>query len=406
MQKYTDKKAYDKVVKARTVLLVGQPFFGCLALHMDLVEVTNADMVPTMAVDGTNIYYHPPFVLSLSEQELVGVVAHEVMHCAYRHFSRRSHRNPIIWNWAGDYVINADLLKAKFTLPKERLHDSKYDGFSTEEVYEKLKQEVKKQIQEATRYSGGGHLDPMADKGRCGGVIDAGSLGKKPGSSSKAEQEAAERKWDTTVRIAVNVAKRTNAGQVPGYLERLVKQLREPRVSWRELTRQFIDQSMTKDYSWQRPNKRYLGQGLILPGFISDALHEMNFGIDVSGSITHEMAEFMLGEVAGALNDGTADKMNVIYFDTAVRHVDTYVPGDLVQCKVIAGGGTDFDDTFKWISENAADAQCTVVLTDMMTMSFGKDPGHPVLWGAYLPSAMLASVKPPFGDIIQVDSSE
>jgi predicted metal-dependent peptidase len=82
------------------------------------------------------------------------------------------------------------------------------------------------------------------------------------------------------------------------------------------------------------------------------------------------------------------------------------VPGDLVQCKVIAGGGTDFDDTFKWISENAADAQCTVVLTDMMTCSFGKDPGHPVLWGAYLPSAMLASVKPPFGDIIQVDSSE
>jgi predicted metal-dependent peptidase len=404
MQKYTDKKAYDKVIKARTVLLVGQPFFGCLALHMDLVEVTDAALVGTMAVDGTNMYYHPPFVLSLSEQELVGVVAHEVMHCAYKHFSRRSHRNPVIWNWAGDYVINADLLKAKFTLPKEKLHDPKYDGFSTEEVYEKLKQEVKKQIQQATGSQGG--LDPLADKGRCGGVIDAGSLGKKPGSGSKAEQEAAERKWDVTVRVAVNVAKRANAGQVPGYLERLVKQLREPRVSWRELTRQFIDQSMTKDYSWQRPNKRYLGQGLILPGFISDALHEMNFGIDVSGSVTHEMAEFMLGEVAGALNDGTADKMNVIYFDTAVRHVDTYIPGDLVQCKVIAGGGTNFDDTFKWISENAADASCTVVLTDMLTSSFGKDPGHPVLWGAYLPSAMLATIKPPFGDIVQVDSSE
>jgi predicted metal-dependent peptidase len=78
----------------------------------------------------------------------------------------------------------------------------------------------------------------------------------------------------------------------------------------------------------------------------------------------------------------------------------------VVQCKVIAGGGTDFDDTFKWISKNAADASCTVVLTDMMTSSFGKDPGHPVLWGAYLPSAMLASIKPPFGDIVQVDSSE
>ncbi len=399
----SDKKAYDKVIKGRTVLLVGQPFFGCLALHMSLVEVTDAAMINTMAVDGTNMYYHPPFVNSLSEQELVGVLAHETMHCAYRHFSRRGHRNPLVWNWAGDYVINADLLKAKFTLPKERLHDPKYDGFSTEEVYERLKQELKQQMQQMSG-GGQGKMDPQADKGRCGGVIDAGSLGKQ--GTDKAQQEAADRKWDTTVRIAVNVAKRANAGQVPGYLERLVKQLKEPKVSWRDLTRQFIDQSMSKDYSWQRPNKRYLGQGLILPGFISDALHEMNFGIDVSGSISHEMATLMLSEVAGALNDGTADKMNVIYFDTEVRHVDSYVPGDIVECKVIAGGGTDFDDAFKWISENAADASCTVVLTDMLTMSFGKDPGHPVLWGAYLPSSMLASIKPPFGETIQVDSSE
>jgi predicted metal-dependent peptidase len=415
MDHYTDKKTYNKIIKARTVLLVGQPFFGCLAMHMSLVEVQEENLVGTMAVDGTNVYYHPPFVNTLSEQELVGVMAHEVMHCAYKHFSRRNHRNPIIWNWAGDYVINADLLKAKFTLPgqpigvnsppgtKGHLFDPQFDGFSTEEVYEKLKQKTK--TIKITMSGGQGKLDPQADKGGCGGVIDAGSLGKAEGSS-KQEKEAADRKWDTTVRIAANVAKRANAGLTPGYLERLVKELKEPRVSWRELTRQFIDQSMTKDYSWQRPNKRYLGQGLILPGFIPDALHLMNFGIDVSGSISHEMAQKMLSEVSGALDDGTADQLNVIYFDTEVRHVDTFTPGDLVQCRVIAGGGTHFDDTFKWIKNNAADAACTAVLTDMMTASFGEDPGHPVLWGAYLPQAMLASIKPPFGDIVQVDSED
>ena len=74
MDHHTDKKTYNKIIKARTVLLVGQPFFGCLAMHMSLVEVLDENLVGTMAVDGTNVYYHPPFVNTLSEQELVGVM--------------------------------------------------------------------------------------------------------------------------------------------------------------------------------------------------------------------------------------------------------------------------------------------------------------------------------------------
>lgn len=419
MTTVTNKKAYDAVIRARTALIVTQPFFGCLALHLELVEDTKGTVGKTMAVDGVHMYYYPDFVLSLNEQELIGVVAHEVMHCALQHMTRRGHRNPVIFNMAGDYVINGDLLKANFQLPKKRLHDPKYDSMSTEEVYERIKEEVQKKLQQqqgkgggkGKKGQGGGDGDDVMvipdtdlDPGGCGGVHDAG--GKNGQSGSKAEADAIGREWDANVRMAVNVARRANAGSCPGYLERLVRTLEEPKVHWRDLLRQFIDNSMTKDYSWSRPNRRFASQGLVLPGFISDALHHLVCCIDVSGSVDGPMMQAMVSECAGALNMGTADKLTIMYADTAVRQVDEFLPGDLVTAKTVGGGGTCFNDSMRWVKEHAADAACMVYLTDMLTSSFGEDPGMPVFWGAYLPKAQLARIKPPFGHIVQVDTSE
>lgn len=414
-----DKKAYDAVIRARTMLLVTQPFFGCLALHLDTVEVgeETAKMLPTMAVDGVHLFYNPAFVNKITDAELVGVCAHEVMHCALQHITRRGHRNPVIYNMAGDYVINGDLTKAGFALPKPHLCDAKYDGMSSEEVYERIKEQVEKQLQKQAKEQGkgkkqkgdgeGGMSMPdtdlnVPDPGGCGGFMDAGGQGNK----DKAQADSIRREWDANVRMAVNVAKRANAGKLPGYLDRLVSQLQEPKVSWRELTRQFIDNSMLKDYSWARPNRRFASQGLVLPGFVSDALHHLVMFIDVSGSVTHEMMTAMVSEGAGALNDGIADKLTVVYVDTAVRQVDEWLPGDLVQAKTVGGGGTDFGSCMKWAKDHVADAACGIFLTDMMTSDFGEDPGFPMLWGAYLPHNMLAQVKVPFGTVVAVDTSE
>ena len=428
-----DKKAYDKLIKARTVLLVSQPFFGCLALHLQLVEMDDSkpSNFKTMAVDGTNMYYWPSFVMKLTEPELIAVVAHEVMHCCFMHMTRRGHRNPVIWNFAGDYIINDVLKKAAFNLPTPHLYDAKYDGMSTEEAYERIKQEVQKKLNQQAKDGQGGKqkqkgkgkgkgqgqgdgdeegdgegtiylpdTDLDIDPGQCGGVMDAAGPGKKH------EQDQVGREWDANVRMAVNVAKRANAGTVPGYLERLVQNLQDPKVSWREVTRQFIDDSMSKDYSWSRPNRRHAANDLYLPGFISDALHHMVFVVDTSGSIDGPMLTAFVSEISGALNDGTADRLTILYADTAVRHVDEFVRGDLVTAKMHGGGGTDFADSFRWIKENTPDAACVVYLTDMLTSTFGEDPGMPTLWAAYLPENMLASIKPPFGSIIKVDTSE
>jgi predicted metal-dependent peptidase len=412
-----NKKAYDAIIRARTVLLVSNPFFGCLALHLDLVEDEKGRVCRTMAVDGVSMYYYPDFVLGLSEAELIGVVAHEVLHCALQHMTRCQHRNHVIFNMAGDYVINDDLLTAGFTLPAKRLYDPKYKNMSTEEVYERIRDDVQKQLNKQKGKKGqkgqqgdgaggmvidGTDLDTEGlDPGGCGGVMDAGG---RQGDKAKADEVG--RDWDANVRMAVNVAKRANAGTVPGYLERLVRQLTAPKISWRELTRQFIDTSMSKDYSWSRPNRRHVYNGLHLPGFISDALHHLVMFIDVSGSVDEKMMQAMVSEGAGALNDHTADKLTIVYVDTDVRKVDEWVPGDLVTCSTVGGGGTDFASAMQWVKKTCPDAACIIFLTDMMTSSFGEDPGIPTLWGAYLPAVQLATVKVPFGNVIAVDTAE
>lgn len=394
-----NQKAYDAVIRARTILLISQPFFGCLALHLQPVEVEHEGFCQTMAVDGTHLFYWPKFVLSLSEQELQGVVAHEVMHCALQHFSRCKTRNPIKWNWAGDFVINEDLLSAGFTLPKQRLHDPKYKGMSTEEVYSRLPDPpvIKIMVGGGQGDSKGG-MSADADKGMCGGVIMP-----KDGDNHE-EAEARAREWEINVRMAVTQAELANAGKLPGYLERLVKQLKKPKISWRDITRQFIDGNMTKDYSWARPNRRYVSSGLYLPGFVPDALHHMVFVGDVSGSITDKIMTAYLSEVGGALDDGVADMITTVYVDTEVRHVDEYLPGDLIQCKTHGGGGTDFKPGFDWVMKNAPDATCMIYLTDMMPCSWDlPDPGMPVLWAAWCPESYLNTVKVPFGQVIHID---
>lgn len=424
MSKFKDKAAHESMMKARTRLVVSQPFYGCLSLQLKLVEVTEemqgmfGGRIETMAVDGRHLYYWPPFVHSLSEDECLAVVAHEVTHCAYQHMTRRGSRDHLIWNYAGDYVINSDLKKAGFNLPTPHLYDPKYEGWSTDEIYDDIYRNAKKlniQIQQPGSAKGGqgqgqgqqqgngrgGGMDP----GRMGAVLDADHQQKQQGDSegARAEQDRIGRQWEGNVRMAINVAVR-QAGKLPGNLERLVNALKEPTVDWRAQLHQFVDGAMGCDYSWMRPNRRFVSQGVYLPGYAPDSLRQLIMGIDVSGSITDELMRAMVSEGAGALDGGVCDELVVVYIDDGLpRQIDTFNKGDLVEAKTMGGGGTDFTKSMAYLAEHYPDASAMVFLTDMMTLGWGEEPPFPVLWGAYLPKNLLAQVTPPFGSVLHVE---
>src|SRR5258708_25967334 len=87
-----------KLSRARTQLLLNQPFFGTLCLRLKL----EPGSLPTMATDGRRIVYNTDFVAELKPAELEGLLAHEGLPCSLAHQCPRGQRDPGLWNRATD----------------------------------------------------------------------------------------------------------------------------------------------------------------------------------------------------------------------------------------------------------------------------------------------------------------
>jgi predicted metal-dependent peptidase len=141
----TTLSSVARIQKARTALLLDHPFFGTLLFRLGARARSS---IATMATDGVSLYFNPQFVETLSGAELIGTLAHEVMHPALQHHTRRSGRSPKRWNMACDYAINPMLLDAGLTLPKGVLCEARFRGMSAEEIYNQLEAEEGQSSQE------------------------------------------------------------------------------------------------------------------------------------------------------------------------------------------------------------------------------------------------------------------
>lgn len=402
----------EKLTRARAAMIMSQPFFATLALHLDFVEDSTAE---TMWTDGRSIGYSPAFVGECTLSELQGVIAHEVMHCANGHHVRRGNRDAARWNKACDYAINPDLIAAGFSLPKGALINPAFANLGAEEIFRQLgdqpdqsgkdQQPGGKDQQPGGQPQAGNQQQPGAsapaggnDPGACGEIRDAAP------AHCPAELSAAESEWKANVRQALAVAKAQNAGTVPGHLARLDVETIKPRIDWRGELRRFIDQSNVKDFSWSRPNRRFIGQGLILPGFVSDSLSHLVVAIDTSGSIDREALSAFAAELGAALDEGAADRVTVIYCDAAVKGTATFERGESLSISPVGGGGTRFSPAMDWIDQNAPDASAVVYFTDLICNDFGDEPGAPVLWAAWGDPRKIDEMakRVPYGEVMHL----
>lgn len=135
------ERAWRKFRRAVMTIDNKHGFFADLLYTMKILMTTE---VKTMATDGTHILWNPFFVLEeLDSNEMIFVIAHELMHCILLHMSRVGSRVPYTWNLAGDYAINllldtGDDGSSIGDRPKSALFDHKYDNMSTEKIYELL----------------------------------------------------------------------------------------------------------------------------------------------------------------------------------------------------------------------------------------------------------------------------
>ena len=358
-----DRVVREKLVTARVGMLLRASFFGNLATRLKLV---NADeWCATAATDGRNFYYNARFIDMLKPREIEFLFGHEVLHCVYDHFGRRGDRDPRLWNIANDFCVNADLKKhrvGEFITSVPCLYDSKYEGMSSEEVYDDL-------YENAEKISLDDLIDRMIDEHLDGdGDGDGEGDGDKKGRgrpNMTAEERAQVR--DEIKEAMLSAAQTCDAGNLPAGVKRMIQQMTEPRMNWRELLRMQLESTIKSDYTWLRSSRKGWHVDAVMPGMRTTDAIDIAVAIDMSGSISMEQGRDFLTEIQGIMESFDSYRIHVFCFDTNVynpQQFDSDNLEDIADYEVKGGGGTDFDCIFGYLRDNDIEPKKLVVFTD------------------------------------------
>jgi predicted metal-dependent peptidase len=357
-----DRVVREKLISARVGLLLKASFFGNLATRLKLI---NADeWCATAATDGRNFYYNTRFIEMLRPKEIEFLFGHEVLHCVYDHFGRRGDRDPQLWNIANDFCVNGDLVKhnvgEKIT-SVPCLYDRKYDGMSSEEVYDQL-------YEKADKIDIGSMLDQMIDEHLDGdGDGDGDQDGEGKGRPKLTAEEKQAIKDEIKEAMLAAAATVDGAGNLPAGVKRLIQQLTEPQMNWRELLRMNLESTIKADYTWMRASRKGWHMDAVMPGQKPDEMIDIAVMLDASGSISPDMLRDFLSEIQGIMDSFPAYKIHVVTFDTQCYNPAQYDSDNLdsmIDYEVSGGGGTDFDCIFTYLKDQEITPRRLIVFTD------------------------------------------
>ena len=366
------KDVLDRIIVARVGLLLRHPFFGNMATRLRIQAAD--EWLPTAAVDGRNLYFNTQFFNAMNNKEIEFVIAHEILHCVFDHLGRREDRNPMLYNIAADYKVNNLLVRDRIgTKPSivDCFQDFKYDADTSEEIYDKLFEEAEKNGKEFLDQLGemlDEHLDMEGD----GDGDDNDNEGKN--GRPKYSKEEMKKIRDEIKESMMQAAQAAGAGNVPGEIQRMIKELTEPKMNWREILRQQIQSTIKNDYTFARPSRKAWHTGAVLPGMNNDETIDVAVALDMSGSIGDDMAKDFLSEIKGIMDEYEGYNIKLWCFDTAVYNDQDFSADggeDLLDYEIFGGGGTDFDANWNWMKENDYVPKKFIMFTD----------GYP--WGSW-----------------------
>ena len=375
----------DKIIVARVSLLLKHPFFGNMATRLKIQE--GESWLPTAATDGRHIYFNREFFEKLTVKQVEFVIAHEILHNVFDHMGRRESRNPKIFNIAADYCVNGQLVRDRIgdhQIPDIKIfHDAKYYGMGAEEVYDQIYEEMDEE--ELSQ------LGQLLDE-----HIDWGEHGKD--GQPRYTKEELKQIRDEIREATIQAAQAAGAGNTPANVQRMIKELTEPKMNWREILRQQIQSTIKNDYSFMRPNRKGWHMSAILPGTQFQETIDICVSIDMSGSIGDDQAKDFLSEIKGIMEEYKDFKIKVWCFDTKVYNeadFDGYNIDEFDSYEPMGGGGTEFDANWDYMKKHDIQPKKFIMFTD----------GYP--WGSwgdenYCDTVFIIhgnnTIVPPFGE--------
>ncbi len=138
----------DLIQYTKNLFLLRYPVFAS-ELAKANIEYRTDLKYHTAATDGKNIYIDPDYLESLSDDDKVFLIAHELMHIKFNHALRivdknGDKRDPDIWNHSCDAIINANLECDGLKIKDGYVNEPDAIYYAAEELYDKLMEEKEK----------------------------------------------------------------------------------------------------------------------------------------------------------------------------------------------------------------------------------------------------------------------
>jgi len=371
------------------------------------------DSVNTASTNGVNIKYNAQYLNSLTFNQRITLICHELLHILLGHHLRMRGRDAKMWNVACDYVINDMLVNMGFEPLPNWLYDPKYSGKSAEDIYAlimKQSEDQQQQQQQQSESSGGSFEEPKNGEGQ---QMSDSELGE---AKAKAEQEARAAKSQMNRRVkGIERSESLTDGEKESQLKQIGKGFSEyterltdyaaSRIDWRDVISNFLfDEAQTEEdeETFDMYEMESQGFDVVYHDQKSNVFGSILFATDVSGSLS-DVAPKIASEAFHCLEQVSKGEMLLYQISDHIHTRSVISSPD--QIKTIHGGGTNFDEFFNHeLVEKDIDVKGIIFVTDgwVNTRSW-VEPDMPVLW-------ILTEANPsfersvPFGDVVRMNS--
>lgn len=418
------RNAYGILSEARKTLLTRFPFYGSIAMSLELIP-TRDKRIDTACTDGKSIYFDIDFLSTLTNDDKVFILGHEVMHNVMLHLLRDTHKDTdhYTMNLAEDMEVNNILAQDGLSIPKDAVTSRSYDfpeGLNAETYYDMLMQQKEKDDEEEN--AAGDSSDSNEQNNSNSGQFDVhihkdeevedvkeemqdkyGVIEYDPDFQPKVTQANVENVRESAV-AAAQMLERV-AGTIPAHLKKIINDLLKPTVNWRDVLAKYVLKAAGESHrTWNNPNRRFAGRGLYLPSSHGEAINIV-VGIDTSMSVEQYSKQF-LSELQGLVSSYDDYNVTVIQCDTEIQKVDEYNmdnPLDVATFEFNGYGGTILTPIFKYVEDHQIDADCIVMLTDGCVYDTFKPEDQPILPVLWCLTKDGTDKYLTFGEICQID---
>ncbi len=366
----------EKITKAKTKLMLENPYFGSLVTSIELRVNNN---IASFRPLGDVLEYNDEYLEVLDINEVSTILANAAMHQALFHSTRGKDKVSSVWNLASDYAINDLLVDNGFMLPPMANYASRFKMLYAEQIYQILLNELDLQDNDET-------LDEQEKQSE--------EMEEQDLHEDAFEELLAQEEYELLLE-QLNV-KLEKHGDLPKGIERFIESKKEPQISWRDELYRYVNAHAKSDYRMFPPSKKHLYRGIALPSIYGEEL-KIVVAIDTSASIDDELLKTFLAELYEIMQIFTHYVIELIECDATIQNIQRLTPQEPLEPMLKGGGGTDFRPVFEYVENMNEDFKFLIYFTDGKGTFPKYEPLIDVLW------VVNERCDVPFGEVLELN---